>query len=105
MALALVHNQVLASRSELARRTVRDYGIEMPRVWSSWLLRAGDRLGAAGWVLVCGVIRGRELQKAMLLRLKGSLGLLSPISYRVPVILKQGTGERVGAIGQLGKGQ
>ncbi len=75
VAANFAQNHILAGRASLARQIVHDYGIEMPATWSSRLLRNGDRAGALGWTLGCGVVRAREYQKVMLLstmvRLRG----------------------------------
>ncbi len=69
VAAILAHNLVLAGRFSKARKTVRDYGSEMPNSWFTRLMRVESKAGWFGWQLACLLVRSREMQKAFHLRI------------------------------------
>jgi len=69
-AVGFAQSHVLAGHSGVARQIVRNYGDEMPAVWSARVMCVGNRFGAMGWLLACAIIRARELQKVLFMPLK-----------------------------------
>lgn len=69
LAANFAHTHVIAGRAETARQMVLDYGREMPPVWSAYLMRLGLRFGPTAWALACALIRAREQQKALFMRI------------------------------------
>jgi hypothetical protein len=67
IAAMLAHNHILAGRGSEARGIVNRFGNEMPATWSTHLLQWGNRLGGAGWLAACNILRLRDLQKGFTL--------------------------------------
>jgi glycosyltransferase involved in cell wall biosynthesis len=70
VAASFAQNHVLAGRPAVARKIVREYCAEMPAVWSTNLLRTGNRLGSLGWSVSCFVVNCREYQKAWTMKVR-----------------------------------
>jgi glycosyltransferase involved in cell wall biosynthesis len=64
-------NMILAGRGTSARPIVARYGQEMGASFSTNVMRRGNRLGGAGWLAACSVLRARELVKALSIALAG----------------------------------
>lgn len=64
-------NRILAGRGRSARPIVARYGEEMSASFSTDVMRRGNRLGQAGWLAACSLLRARELAKAVSITLVG----------------------------------
>lgn len=65
VAASYMQNMVLGRSFQEARKTVAEYGTQMPESWVTHLMRLGHRCGWAGWRIACGLLFLREYQKSL----------------------------------------
>lgn len=70
VAAGYAHVKVLGGDTTGALEIVRQFGKEMPKCWSSRLLRTGARGGVASWQLACLALNLRERAKAAYIGMK-----------------------------------
>ncbi len=74
VAAGYAQNHILGGNSAQARHIIQTYGDQLPDTLLTRLLRTGNRLGAAGWRIACGLVIAREYAKAGAIQLRGKRG-------------------------------
>lgn len=66
VAAGYAYNKILGGASSEAREIIGRYAREMPQDRVTGLMRLGDRFGAAGWKVICGIVQVREMLKSLM---------------------------------------